>query len=72
MLLLLSGCSQVRTVEVKVIPDRMLLADCSIPEFTGSTNGDLVLYTLELQHELMECNLHKKALRNFYEYIILI
>ena len=56
---------------LKVLPPSALLLETPRPDFTGSSNGDLVDYIDELEHALGVCNADKAALRDWAEQVLM-
>jgi hypothetical protein len=50
---------------IKVTPPSALLLETPHPDFTGSSNGDLVNFIDEVGNALDMCNADKAALRNW-------
>lgn len=61
--LLVSACSSVPQV---ILPPEHLLRDCSIPSSIPRTNGELAQLALDRKLALIECNIDKAALREFF------
>ena len=59
---LLSGCVVSNPQVVKVVPPAVLYQQTESPEFSGSTNQDLFLYSRSLKAGLQECNDDKAAI----------
>lgn len=55
--------TQIQTVK----PPQFLLEPLPIPQFTGKTNEDLLLYTLTLEENLTLCNVRLSALKKSVE-----
>lgn len=60
------GCSNEKLVTVPqvvyVTPPSVLLEQVTAPAFTGTTNGDLIEYILELRDALSEANAKLRAI----------
>ena len=68
-LLSVTGCASTQTVyKTNTIyrnPPAFLLADCPVPEYTGTQWGDVVAYAGEVQTMLSICNTDKELLREW-------
>lgn len=70
-LLWLAGCSQaapqvvVQTEILRLSPPPALMEICPKPVWDGTTNGDLLMYALELQNALDGCNAKLEAQRKW-------
>lgn len=71
LLLALSACAKsypVCETEIQYIkPPLPLLEPLPIPPFTGSSNEDLLLYTLTLEENLTLCNARLSAIKKSME-----
>lgn len=72
-LLWLAGCSQaapqvvVQTEILRLSPPPALMEICPKPVWDGTTNGDLLMYALNLENALDGCNAKLEALRRWVE-----
>lgn len=69
LLLLVTGCARTQTVyKTNTIyrnPPAYLLADCPVPEYTGTQWGDVADYAGEVLTMLSICNTDKELLREW-------
>lgn len=69
--LLLSACATPQPIikkEYQVIrPPELLISPCHKPNMTGSTWGDLAIYSVELKHELNKCSQKIDGIRAFID-----
>ena len=70
LLTLLTSCaSRIETVPVpvpvKITPPEILMSEIPVPVFSGTTNGDLLDYILELRRLLGCANEQLKAIKEF-------
>lgn len=66
-----SACSKsypvYETEIVRVTPPAVLLEPLDLPSFAGTTNEDLLLYTLTLEQNLHLCNARLEAIKKSLE-----
>lgn len=71
MLLALCACAKSNPVHeteiVKITLSPLLLAPLSVPPFSGTTNEDLLLYTLTLEQNLNLCNARLAVIKKSME-----
>lgn len=71
ILFALSACAKPYPVHeteiVKITPSPLLLEAFPMPPFSGSTNEDLLLYTLSLEQNLSLCNARLSAIKKSVE-----
>lgn len=71
LLLALCACAKSYPVHeaeiVQIKPPLSLLEPLPIPSFTGSSNEDLLLYTLTLEENLSLCNARLSAIKKSVE-----
>lgn len=67
----LSACSKpypvYETETVKIKPSPLFLEPFPLPPFTGTTNEDLLLYTLSLEQNMKLCNARLEAIKKSAE-----
>lgn len=70
-LLVLCACTKTYPVyetQIKYVkPPLLLLEPLPLPSFTGTTNEDLLLYTLTLEKNLSLCNARLSAIKKSVE-----
>lgn len=69
ILMACQGCSRTEVVTrvevVKMYPPGVLMLNTPIPQYAGSTHGDMIAYILDLLKLLRDANADKTALREW-------
>lgn len=61
------SCPVYETELIRIKPPLSLLEPVSVPLFSGTTNEDLLLYTLTLEQNLSLCNARLNAIKKSAE-----
>lgn len=65
LLNLLTGCATQSVKVMEICPPKNLTAHCRLPDFTGTTVGDLYQWAeVDVPEAMKKCNADKAALRN--------